>query len=128
MDGEPESNKALSWLILALNQQDELYYCFQLIFTNGSFLMYYSEEASYLFRNRDQLLGICRNIYGCKLFVTSVQYVKYQEFVEKALRERAVSNQFNSSEDRSGPDLSKHEDVISNISAPDLAKSQDRVP
>ena len=53
MDGQPEQNKALSWLILALNQQDELYYCFQLIFTNGSFLMYYNEDTSYLFRNRD---------------------------------------------------------------------------
>ena len=74
------------------------------------------------------MLGICRNIYGCKLFVTSVQYVKYQEFVEKALRVRANSHLYNSSEDRSGPDLSKHEDVISNVSAPDLAKSQGRVP
>ena len=31
-------NKALTWLILALNENGLLYYCFQLIFTNGSFL------------------------------------------------------------------------------------------
>lgn len=80
---------------------------------NGSFLAHYNEDISYLFQHRDQLLGISRNIYTHKLFVTSVQYVKYQEFVERALRERIASNQFNSSEQhgsyvgRGSVDLSK---------------------
>lgn len=54
---EPQ-NKALTWLILALNEPGLLYYCFQLIFTNGSFLAHYNEELSYMHLHREQLLGI----------------------------------------------------------------------
>ena len=51
-DVEPQ-NKALTWLILALNENGLLYYCFQLIFTNGSFLSYYKEDVSYMHLHRD---------------------------------------------------------------------------
>lgn len=71
------ANKALTWLILALNESGLLYYCFQLIFTNNSFLAYYNEEVSYMHLHRDQLLGISQNIYAHKLFVANVQHQKY---------------------------------------------------
>lgn len=82
----------MSWLILALNEDGLLYYCFQLIFGNGTFLAHYNEDLSYVHLHREELLAISRNIYTHKLFVTSVQYVKYQEYVENALRERIKSN------------------------------------
>ena len=88
---EPQ-NKALTWLILALNEPGLLYYCFQLIFTNGSFLAHYNEELSYMHLHREQLLGISQNIYAHKLFVANVQHQKYQEYLDKALRERIKSN------------------------------------
>ena len=92
MAGLSDQNKALSWLILALNEDGLLYYCFQLIFGNGTFLAHYNEDVSYVHLHREELLAISRNIYTHKLFVTSVQYVKYQEYVENALRERIKSN------------------------------------
>ena len=52
------ANKALTWLILALNDNGLLNYCFQLIITNGSFLAHYDEDVSYMHRNPDQLLAI----------------------------------------------------------------------
>ena len=109
---EPQ-NKALTWLILALNENGLLYYCFQLIFTNGSFLSHYSEDQSYMHLHREQLLGISQNIYAHKLFVANVQHQRYQEYLDKALRERIKSNsEFHSGaqSDRSlmGPDGFKH--------------------
>jgi hypothetical protein len=72
MKGEPPENKALSWLILALNEDGLLYYCFNLVFTNGGFLAHYDEDCSYLQLHRDALLNISRSIYTHSLFVTSV--------------------------------------------------------
>ena len=90
-DVEP-GNKALTWLILVLNENGLLYYCFQLIFTNGSFLAHYHEDTSYMHLHRQQLLGISQNIYAHKLFVANVQHQRYQEYLDKALRERIKSN------------------------------------
>jgi hypothetical protein len=53
-----DQNKALSWLILVMNEEDVLFDCFRSIFTNGSFLSHYSEETSYLYLHRSQLLHI----------------------------------------------------------------------
>ena len=53
LDSVEPANKALTWLILALNENGLLYYCFQLIFTNGSFLAHYNEDVSYMHLHRD---------------------------------------------------------------------------
>jgi hypothetical protein len=45
-------NKALSWIILVLNEDNVLYYCLCQIFDNDAFTEYYNEE-SYLFTHRE---------------------------------------------------------------------------
>ena len=42
--------------------------------------------------HREQLLAISQNIYAHKLFVANVQHQRYQEYLDKALRERIKSN------------------------------------
>jgi len=42
--------------------------------------------------HRDQLLGISQNIYAHKLFVANIQHQRYQEYLDRALRERIKSN------------------------------------
>lgn len=50
---KPDQSKALSWLILVMNEEDGLHECFKAIFSNGSFLSHYSEDASYLYLHRN---------------------------------------------------------------------------
>ena len=67
MADKPDATKALSWLILVMNEEHVLHECFQSIFNNGSFLAHYSEETSYLYLHRSQLLEMSEQIYSHKL-------------------------------------------------------------
>lgn len=55
--------RALSWLILVLNEENVLFYCLHEIFNNKEFLSHYDEKTSYLFKNRSELLEIGKSIY-----------------------------------------------------------------
>ena len=62
MADKPDANKAISWIIVCLNEHSVLNDVFKQIFSNGSFLSYYNEESSYLFLHRAQLLIISQRI------------------------------------------------------------------
>jgi hypothetical protein len=52
------NEKALSWLVLVLNEDNLLYYCFQEIFQNQAFMSFYNKEHSYLHNDRKNLTEI----------------------------------------------------------------------
>ena len=47
-----QQERALSWLILVLNEENVLFYCFHEIFNNREFLSHYDKTSSYLITNR----------------------------------------------------------------------------
>jgi len=49
-----KQEKALTWLIIMLNEDQLLYYCFHSIFKTGAFLSYYDENQSFLFNENRQ--------------------------------------------------------------------------
>ena len=66
-----KEEKALTWLILILNEDQLLYYCFHSIFKSGTFLSYYDSTNSFLFNDRAIILEISRKIYANKVFINS---------------------------------------------------------
>lgn len=63
--------RALSWLILVLNEENLLSICFSDIFANPDFLTHYSEQTSYFFNYQKDLLEIGHSVYRHKLFINS---------------------------------------------------------
>ena len=85
--------KALTWLIITLNEDQQLFYCFHSIFQSGTFLSYYKENESYLFKDRDKLLEISRKIYDNKIYINSEINTKYQAYLQRCLQQRIQQNQ-----------------------------------
>lgn len=93
--GEEEiskEEKALTWLIITLNEDQQLYYCFHSIFQSGTFLSYYDENKSYLFKDREKLLEISRKIYDNKIYINSEINTKYQSYLQRCLQQRIQQN------------------------------------
>jgi hypothetical protein len=80
--------RALTWIIIALNEDQLLYYCFHSIFKTGTFLANYDENESFLFRDRQELLEISRKIYQNKLYINWETNVTYKEYLHRKLEER----------------------------------------
>ena len=68
---------------MAINEDQQLYYVFSQIIKNGSFLSFYDEAESFLFKDRVQVLSICKQIYENKLRIEAEVYKKYQEWQKK---------------------------------------------
>ena len=50
----------------------------------GTFLSYYDESKSFLFKDRAAILEISRRIYDNKLFIDSEINQKYQTFLKES--------------------------------------------
>ena len=83
-----KEEKALTWLILILNEDQLLYYCFHSIFKTGTFLSYYDSTNSFLFNDRAIILEISRRIYANKVFINSEITSKYQNYLKESLNAR----------------------------------------
>mmetsp|Transcript_25582 Transcript_25582/g.19355 ORF Transcript_25582/g.19355 Transcript_25582/m.19355 type:complete len:165 (+) Transcript_25582:339-833(+) len=77
--------KALGWILLAINQKDELKNVLIEIFSNIPILQLYSKEESYLWANRKEILEACDVIYSkamynsCPLLDNFIEYNKKKE-------------------------------------------------
>jgi len=77
--------KALGWILLAINQKDELKNVLIEIFSNIPILQLYSKEESYLWANRKEILEACDIIYdkpmynACPLLDNFIEYGKKKE-------------------------------------------------
>lgn len=80
-----KEEKALTWLILILNEDQLLYYCFHSIFKTGTFLSYYDSTNSFLFNDRAVILEISRKIYANKVYIDSEITIQYKEYLKQSL-------------------------------------------
>lgn len=91
-EGASKEEKSVTWLLLLVNEDQLLYYCFQSIFSLGPFIASYDENKSYLFRDRDKLLQLARKIYDNKLMIMTPINDEYKEYMHKKLEERRQQN------------------------------------
>lgn len=62
---------------MAINEDQQLFYVFSQIIKNGSFLSFYDEGESFLFKDRVQVLSICQQLYENRLRIEADVYKKY---------------------------------------------------
>lgn len=80
-----KDKRAFTWITMAINEDQQLFYVFSQIIKNGSFLSFYDEGESFLFKDRVQVLSICQQLYENRLRIEADVYKKYQEWQKKKL-------------------------------------------
>ena len=84
-DASTNREKALGWILLALNQKDELKKVMLEIFGNIPILQLYSKEESYLWANRKEILEAAdivqqKNLYNpCPLLDNFIEFGRKKE-------------------------------------------------
>lgn len=84
-DASTNREKALGWILLAINHKDELKNVLIEIFSNIPVLQLYRPDESYLWQNRKEILEACEIIYAknmynpCPLLDNFIEFGKKKE-------------------------------------------------
>jgi hypothetical protein len=92
-DASTNREKALGWILLALNQKEELKNVVLEIFSNIPILQLYSKEESYLWANRKEILECIDNVSLKNMYNPCPLLDNFMEFGRKK-EEKKEKQQF----------------------------------
>jgi hypothetical protein len=91
---EDQEEKAVTWIILMLNEDHLLTMCLQAIFNSGSMMSYYDENKSYFFSHRALIKQISYQLYQgeTRLFCDSDIVKAYRQYLNESYMKRIEKN------------------------------------